>query len=612
MCLTKPPKDPQKASALLSQIGDLIDQRVLVPVPPQEINQGFYSHVFVVKKPSGKFRLILNLKLLNKWVTYRKFRMETIFTVRSVLPPNCFMASLDLRDAYLHIPIQEDSQKYLRIAILWGSQIRYLQFRALPFGLSSSPRIFTKVLAEALAPLRLKGIAVIPYLDDLLFFAPSKLQLQGDLRVAISCLKRLGWLINQEKSHLIPTQALQYLGFLVDSVSQKVFLTEEKVIKVKEMVTFLQSNQTISIRSAMAGLGLLVATIPAVPWARAHFRCLQANILDSWDGTQESLDGTIHLSSKTKRSLWSWKRREPSTGSLVVSSSVCSHHHGCQCLGLGGPLGVEGSPRMLGEDTVPEVSQLEGVAGSLGSLKGVRQGSEGPPCTGPLGQYSDGFLPKQAGRNKMPVLDQANKYDHALGRRKPKIAFSGPSKRGGQPPGGLSESTPGVRIRMVTKQGDFPDVSAQMGSSGSGLVRQESEHPGPSILFPREGGRGKRDRRFGTKLGFSHLLRLPPIQANSSSPEEIFAGTDHIDTSGSVLAEETMVLGAAGPDRRTSPHTAREGGSAVSGSSSATRTTDPKVIGLASEESLLKSKGLSDRVIKTLLSSRKKVTQAIC
>ncbi|XP_077321991.1 uncharacterized protein LOC143955744 [Lithobates pipiens] len=211
----------------------------------------------------------------------------------------------------------------------------------------------------------------------------------------------------------------------------------------------------------------------------------------------------------------------------------------------------------------------------------------------------------------MPVLDQANKYDHALGRRKPKIAFSGPSKRGGQPPGGLSESTPGVRIRMVTKQGDFPDVSAQMGSSGSGLVRQESEHPGPSILFPREGGRGKRDRCFGTKLGFSHLLRLPPIQVNSSSPEEIFAGTDHIDTSGSVLAEETMVLGAAGPDRRTSPHTAREGGSAVSGSSSATRTTDPKVIGLASEESLLKSKGLSDRVIKTLLASRKKVTQAI-
>ncbi|XP_077331855.1 uncharacterized protein LOC143974400 [Lithobates pipiens] len=236
--------------------------------------------------------------------------METIFTVRSVLPPDCFMASLDLRDAYLHIPIREDSQKYLRIAILWGSQIRYLQFRALPFGLSSSPRIFTKVLAEALAPLRLKGIAVIPYLDDLLFFAPSKLQLQGDLRVAISCLKRLGWLINQEKSHLIPTQAIQYLGFLVDSVSQKVFLTGEKVEKVKEMVTFLQSNQTISIRSAMAGLGLLVATIPAVPWARAHFRCLQANILSSWDGTQESLDGTIHLSSKTKRSLWWWKREE--------------------------------------------------------------------------------------------------------------------------------------------------------------------------------------------------------------------------------------------------------------------------------------------------------------
>lgn len=47
----------------------------------------------------------------------------------------------------------------------------HLQFKALLFGLSSSPWIFTKVMAEALVTVRLRGIYVITYLDDKLLFA---------------------------------------------------------------------------------------------------------------------------------------------------------------------------------------------------------------------------------------------------------------------------------------------------------------------------------------------------------------------------------------------------------------------------------------------------------
>lgn len=76
---------------------------------------------------------------------------------------------MDFKDAYLHIPIQESSQRYLRLADEVEGKEYYLQCRALPFGLSSSLRIFTKVLAEAMAPLRLKTMTMVPYLDYLLF-----------------------------------------------------------------------------------------------------------------------------------------------------------------------------------------------------------------------------------------------------------------------------------------------------------------------------------------------------------------------------------------------------------------------------------------------------------
>lgn len=70
---------------------------VVIQVSPEERHQGFYTHVFLVKKPSGSFHLVLNLKPLNRLVTYRRFRMDSIFTVRNRLIQGCFMESIDLR-----------------------------------------------------------------------------------------------------------------------------------------------------------------------------------------------------------------------------------------------------------------------------------------------------------------------------------------------------------------------------------------------------------------------------------------------------------------------------------------------------------------------------------
>ncbi|KAJ1101769.1 hypothetical protein NDU88_006833 [Pleurodeles waltl] len=79
-----------------------------------------------------------------------------------------WMVSVDLQDVYFHIPILKSNRKYLRFVV--GSQ--HYQFAVLPFGLTSAPRVFTKVMVVA-AHLRRKGIAVFPYLDDWLIKAKS-------------------------------------------------------------------------------------------------------------------------------------------------------------------------------------------------------------------------------------------------------------------------------------------------------------------------------------------------------------------------------------------------------------------------------------------------------
>lgn len=93
----------------------------------------------------------------------------------------------------------------------------HFQCRALPFGLSSAPKIFTKVLGEALAPLREWEICIHPYLDDHLLQAPSVPMLSAYLHQTQVWLQELGWLINTQKSVLHPSQVLTYLGYEINT-----------------------------------------------------------------------------------------------------------------------------------------------------------------------------------------------------------------------------------------------------------------------------------------------------------------------------------------------------------------------------------------------------------
>ena len=85
-----------------------------------------------------------HLNLLNLFLKAEKFKMETPETIRTSLQQGEWVTSIDFKDAYFHIPIQEQSRKYLRFHV----QGRTYQFKALPFSLSTAPLEFTVVAKE--------------------------------------------------------------------------------------------------------------------------------------------------------------------------------------------------------------------------------------------------------------------------------------------------------------------------------------------------------------------------------------------------------------------------------------------------------------------------------
>ena len=73
-----------------------------------------------------------------------------------------WVVSVDLTDAYLHVPIHPSSRKFLRFLY----QEVVFQFWVLPFGLLVSPRNFTRVVDAMMAHVRSLGLQVHHYLDD--------------------------------------------------------------------------------------------------------------------------------------------------------------------------------------------------------------------------------------------------------------------------------------------------------------------------------------------------------------------------------------------------------------------------------------------------------------
>ena len=71
---------------------------------------GFISPIFLREKKDGSHCMILNLKALNKSIVYHHFKMDTLSSVIKLMRPNCFMATIDLKDAYYSVPVSEKHQ----------------------------------------------------------------------------------------------------------------------------------------------------------------------------------------------------------------------------------------------------------------------------------------------------------------------------------------------------------------------------------------------------------------------------------------------------------------------------------------------------------------------
>ena len=166
---------------------------------------GYYSRFFVVeKKEKGKWRSILDLSQLNLLIPKEKFRMESTETIRSYLDQGLWVTSIDLSDAYYHIPVHPKFRKYMRFSV--NQQV--FQYRAMVMGLTTSPRLFTKVIKCIKVIVQKFNVRLFQYLDDWIVVAPSQVEVAQHTKIVIHIAQKLGFIVNIKKSELVPTQEI--------------------------------------------------------------------------------------------------------------------------------------------------------------------------------------------------------------------------------------------------------------------------------------------------------------------------------------------------------------------------------------------------------------------
>ena len=145
-------------------------------------------------KPNGKYRPIINLRYLNFFIKYKRFKQETFKLILDLIQEEDFFTSIDLQEAYFSVAISIQFFQYLKF--MWDSQL--FHFVCLPFGLASVPKVFTRIVRPIYAWFRQQYIRCAYYIDDSLNMDRNFQVCLNNTHTMVDVLESLCFTINKK------------------------------------------------------------------------------------------------------------------------------------------------------------------------------------------------------------------------------------------------------------------------------------------------------------------------------------------------------------------------------------------------------------------------------
>ena len=476
---------------------------------------GFYSRLFLVEKATGGWRPVIDLSHLNDFVQLTPFKMEAVASVLLSVREGDFLASLDLKDAYFQIPIHGSSRKLLRFM----SEGTVYQFKALCFGLSTAPQVFTRVFAAVSAWAYARGIRLLRYLDDWLVLSSSEKKAKESIRELLSLCRTLGIVINEKKSDLVPSQSAKYLGMTIDTGAGKVFPSLARVEKFLAVAERFCTMQSPPAQLWQVVLGHLASLERLVPHGRLRMRSLQWHLKSQWSPESDPPSLPVALPEEARRDLSWWMVRDHLLvgGSIRDTCSGSTPVFGRVFVGLG--CSPPRSKRVRGVVRPGEVvaHQSSRNEGPLPGSSGFSRRCSRSPCDRDVRQLHGCGVRQQTGRHGVEAsvfVDQPPSEMDGVFRRPSRSEVS--SRRVQRPGRCTQPSRASCGDRVVSPPSGGESTSSYVGQSVDRPVRDLPQREAAPVLLACPGSTGRLRGCVSSSLGRPGPLRVPSLCSGRS------------------------------------------------------------------------------------------------
>ena len=460
---------------------------------------GFYSRLFLVPKKTGDLRPVIDLSTLSCHMVVPHFKMETQGSVRSAIRSQEWTVSIDIRDAYHHVPMHQAVRKYLHFVV----NKKVYQFTCLPFGLATSPREFTKLLRPVVSLLRQQGVKLHVYLDNWLIRADTPEQAQQHAQTTIKVLQFFGWIINFEKSDLTPSQDFQFIGMQFNTRRFTVAPLPKMRVKVQSVHQHWMANPNITARDLHRLLGILVFMASLVRWGRLRLHPVQRWAATAWCQRTGNWSDRIQVPQWVLSEVAWWS--SPAVLQdlpLAAREMEVTLFTDAFSSGLGSPVRLT-----LDTGTVVSISMIvphkrSRDAGCHLCRERLPTSSEVPSGATDVWQCSDGGVHQKRGGHEVAHFDAEDHSTAQVVRQQGDYVGSRPSARSMQYPGGFPvQSRPDSDHGVDDGHGESMTSVCQVGRTTDRYVWDIRQQTTRQVHFAISGPQGGVDRCHVHALG---------------------------------------------------------------------------------------------------------------
>ena len=263
-----PPPFEMKNNKIALKEKEFVEESVLSLIKNhfvREVNKPeFTSPLSVAYNSKGKKRLILDLSYLNHFIWKEKIKFDDLRIFENFIDSDskAFLFKFDLKSGYFHVDIHKDFQKYLGFSwIFKDGRKKYFQYTVLPFGLTSAPFIFTKIVRVLIRYWRSFSIKIACFIDDGLAIEYSKEKATQNSSFVKNSLQLSGFVDNSEKSQWDPLTRVEWLGTVIDFENKTYSITEQRIDSLLDSInSILKSPSFVSARKLACVAGKIIST----------------------------------------------------------------------------------------------------------------------------------------------------------------------------------------------------------------------------------------------------------------------------------------------------------------------------------------------------------------